>query len=53
MIPSDETENIYVVQRGDSLYSIAREYGTTVDDLKRTNNLTSNLLNIGQRLIIP
>lgn len=43
----------YVVKSGDSLYKIANRYGTTVDELKRINNLTSNLLSIGQRLIIP
>ena len=52
-IPSNETlETTYVVQRGDSLYSIAKKYDTTVDKLKELNNLTSNLLSIGQILII-
>lgn len=45
-------ENIYKVQKGDSLYSIAKRYGLTVDELKKLNNLTSNTLNIGQELII-
>lgn len=46
-------QNIYIVQKGDSLYSIALKYGITVNELKAANNLTSNLLNIGQTLIIP
>ena len=46
-------ENEYVVQRGDSLYAIARRYNTTVDELKRLNNLTTNALEIGQILRIP
>lgn len=46
------SERTYVVKPGDSLYSIARNFNTTVDELKRLNNLTSNLLNIGQILII-
>lgn len=45
-------ETTYTVEKGDSLYSIARKYGTTVDKLKQLNNLTSNLLNIGQILIV-
>lgn len=50
----DGDENkYYVVKSGDSLYQIASRFGTTVDELKRINNLTSNLLSIGQRLIIP
>ena len=53
-VKKEETsQNYYTVQSGDSLYSIARKYNTTVDELKRLNNLTSNLLTIGQRLIIP
>ena len=35
------------------MYQIANQYNTTVDELKRLNNLSSNLLSIGQRLILP
>ena len=42
----------YTVKSGDSLYSIARKFNTTVDSIKRKNNLTSNTLQIGQKLII-
>ena len=45
--------NIYTVKKGDSLWLIANKYGTTVDELKNTNNLKSNTLSIGQTLIIP
>ena len=47
--PSDT----YVVQAGDSLWSIAKKFNTTVDELKKLNNLTSNTLKIGQKLKIP
>ncbi len=43
----------YTVQKGDSLYSIAKKFNTTVDALKDANNLTNNNLAIGQILIIP
>lgn len=43
----------YTVKKGDSLYSIARQYNTTVSDLIRLNNLTSNNLSVGQVLEIP
>ncbi|MDD2435683.1 MAG: LysM peptidoglycan-binding domain-containing protein [Bacilli bacterium] len=48
--PTETTE--YIVRSGDNLYSIARQFNTSVDDIKRKNNLTSNLLNIGQILVI-
>ena len=43
----------YTVKKGDSLYSIAKVYETTVDAIIKQNNLTSNVLSIGQQLIIP
>ena len=53
LIPTDTNlETTYTVQRGDSLYSIAKKYDTTVDRLKQLNNLSSNLLSIGQILIV-
>ena len=45
--------NIYIVKSGDSLYQIAKKYNTTVDELKKINNLTSNILSIGQKITIP
>ena len=46
-------ENIsYTVKKGDSLYSIAKQFNTTVNKIKDKNNLTTNSLNIGQILII-
>ena len=45
--------NTYIVQKGDTLYSIAAKLGTTVQELKNINNLTSNSLSIGQVLKIP
>jgi len=46
-------EETYVVQSGDNLYNIANSYNVSVDELKKYNNLTSNLLSIGQVLRIP
>ena len=49
----EEIPNTYTVQSGDSLYSIARRFNTTVDILKSLNNLTSNTLSIGKVLLLP
>ena len=43
----------YIVMKGDTLYGIARKYNTTVATIKSINNLTSNILSIGQVLKIP
>ena len=57
---TDNDENLdndnytnYTVSNGDTLYSIARRFDTTVDAIKTLNNLTSNTLYIGQVLKIP
>lgn len=43
---------IYVVLQGDTLYSISRRFGLTVDDLKALNNLPDNHIKIGQKLTV-
>lgn len=40
----------WLVTKGDTLYNIAKRNNTTVDELKRLNNLSSNLIKIGQVL---
>ena len=43
----------YTVKAGDNLYSIAKKYGVSIDEIKKNNNLSNNLLSIGQVLKIP
>lgn len=43
----------YVVQKDDSLYKIAKEHNTTVDDLIKINHLPSNTIYPNQILFIP
>ena len=47
------TDNVYVVRQGDSLSVIAVAYDTTVGAIKKTNNLSSDRIDVGQKLIIP
>lgn len=51
--PINTTNIIYTVQKGDTLYSIAKKYNTTVDEIKNLNNLTNNTISINQQLLIP
>lgn len=50
---SNQEGDYYTVKFGDTLYSIANKYNTSVNELKRLNNLNSNNLTIGQKLQIP
>lgn len=43
----------HVARKSESLYSIARKYHVSVDELKSVNNLTGSKINKGDRLIIP
>lgn len=54
-IPTSSSENYieYTVKNNDTLYSIAKRYNTTVNNIKLLNNLTSNFLSVGMLLKIP
>ena len=45
--------NSYIVEKGDTLYSIAKKFDISVNKLKEYNNLTNNLLSVGQKILIP
>ena len=49
-----EEENYikYIVKEGDNLYRLAKKFHTTVSNLKKWNNTDSNLLTIGQELVV-
>jgi peptidoglycan/xylan/chitin deacetylase (PgdA/CDA1 family)/LysM repeat protein len=52
--PFEEAQSIYVVQKGDTIYQIAKKYGCTPDIIKTVNHLSADFgINIGQKLIIP
>jgi LysM repeat protein len=51
--PSLDDNLTYIVKNGDSLWSVAKKYNISVDELKNYNNLMTNMLSIGQVLMIP
>lgn len=52
-LDNNTTSKTYTVKTGDTLWSIAKNFDVSVNDLKTANNLTSNLLSVGQTLTIP
>lgn len=52
-IPSNNSfSDTYIVKKGDSLYSISKMFNTTIDSIIKKNNIKSNVLSIGQELLI-
>ena len=51
-ISSTAAYNTYVVDKGDTLYSIAKRHDLSVEQLKRINKLKSNTISIGQELLV-
>ena len=43
----------YIVLEGDTLYGISKQFGVSISDIKRQNNLKDNLIVVGDVLIIP
>ena len=66
LIPSPKEERIdktvkksfigtesYIVKQGDSLYTLSKKVGISIEEIKRMNHLQSIALKAGQRLILP
>jgi LysM repeat protein len=51
---AEAADPVHVVRRGDTLYSLARRYGTTVNAIVQANGLRNrNWIYVGQRLVVP
>ncbi|MEZ4831879.1 MAG: LysM peptidoglycan-binding domain-containing protein [Caldilineaceae bacterium] len=49
-----DEDGVYIVQRGDSLSTIARQHNVSMADLARSNGISNpNFIYVGQRLVIP
>ncbi len=48
----ERSKQVYTVRRGDNLYSVAKRYNVSMRSLKQWNNLKSNTLLVGQKLVI-
>jgi hypothetical protein len=46
-------QSLIRVHPGDSLWKLAHEHATTIDELKRVNGLTTDVVHAGQQLILP
>lgn len=50
---NDGASETYVIVAGDTLWGIARRFGTTVEALRQVNGITGDLIFPGQRLVVP
>ncbi|MGY6555548.1 MAG: LysM peptidoglycan-binding domain-containing protein [Wenzhouxiangella sp.] len=50
---ADTAGTVHRIQRGDTLFSIARLYGISVDALRQANHIPGDLLRVGETLVIP
>ncbi len=51
-LPNDKNVMEYIVKAGETLFSISKRFGSTVDEVKQWNHLTSNTVQLGQKLIV-
>jgi flagellum-specific peptidoglycan hydrolase FlgJ len=48
----ENTEDMYTVQQGDTLYSLSKKLNLSVEDIKKMNDMRDNNLSIGQKIKI-
>ena len=51
--PDGQPGQIYVVAEQDTLFSISVRFGTSIEELMAANNMTDDLLSVGQELLVP
>ena len=53
LIPNNNSYQKYTVKSNDNLYKIANNFNTSINKIKEINNLSSDILSIGQILLVP
>jgi len=52
--PDSQAKKLYhQVRRGETLFQIAKKYGTSLTELRRLNNMTGNKVYPGQKILVP
>lgn len=51
-LPPKYAINLHQVEKGDTLYSLSKKYNTSIEEIKKNNNLSDNSISIGQNLKI-
>ncbi|MCA6073898.1 LysM peptidoglycan-binding domain-containing protein [Fulvivirga sedimenti] len=51
-VPAEDGRIVHIVKPQETLYSISRSYGVSSEDVKKWNRISTNILDIGQELII-
>ncbi len=51
-LPTSANATTHTVVAGEGLYSISKNYGVTVEEIKQWNNLSSNAIDVGQVLVV-
>jgi LysM repeat protein len=52
-VPVEYASVTYTVRRGDTLFKIARETGTSVGEIRTANQLGGDVIHVGQVLVVP
>jgi len=52
IVQSTPVDKLYTVKQGDTLYSISKRFGLTLDAIRGLNNMADNSLKVGQRLVV-
>jgi len=52
-VPVEPETTVYVVQSGDYLAKISKKFNVTISSIKRVNNMTGDVIRVGQKLKIP